>query len=263
MLVQSLAYFKDAPGSTPVLADPVSGDSLTLRAVSPGVAIELIDWMLCSQGAAGEHRLIWTTGHDTSYGLAIVSDTEPRRVRPLGRKPARFASAEVIKPYVAGSATTGEAAFGVLQILYDQVPGAEGQYITPDELMSRGKQPLGWVASITHSAKLSWTNAGTLDAVRDVWKRDKRYAVLGAKMSTNVVALALRGPDTGNVRIAVLPERNDRVKSLEYFVDLSLMLSKGVIPVIEGANMGATQLEFLGLATSGSEDITLYCVELD
>jgi len=60
-----------------------------------------------------------------------------------------------------------------------------------------------------------------------------------------------------------LPERNDRIKSLEYFVDLSQMLGRGVIPVIEGANVGATQIEFLGLATSGSEDIVLYCVELD
>jgi len=263
MLVQSLAYVKDAPGATPVLADPVSGDSLTLRAVAPGMAIKLIDWMLCSEGAAGEHRLIWTTGHDTSYGLAVIADTEPRRVRPVGRKPATFASSEVIKPYVAGSATAGEAAFGVLQILYDSVPGAEGQYISPEELLSRGLQPLGWIISITHSAKLTWTAGGTLDQARDVWKRDKKYAILGAKMGSNIVALALRGPDTGNVRLAVVPERNDRVKSLEYFVDLSLMVGKPCIPVIEGANVGATQLEFLGLATSGSEDITLYCVELD
>jgi len=263
MLVQSLAYVKDAPGATPVLADPVAGDSLSLRAVSPGVAIELIDWMLCSEGAAGEHRLIWTTAHDTSYGLAMLADTEPRRVRTVSRKPPTFMSSEVIKPYVAGSATAGEAAFGVLQIYYPQVPGSEGQYISPEEVASRGKQPIGWITTITHSAKLSWTNAGTLEAARDVWKRDKRYAILGAKMGTNVVALALRGPDTGNVRLAVLPERNDRIKSLEYFVDLSQMLGRGVIPVIEGANVGATQIEFLGLATSGSEDIVLYCVELD
>jgi len=263
MLLQTLAYQKDAPGTTPVLADPVTGDSLTLRAVSPGQKIFLVDWMLCSQGVAGEHRLIWTSAHDTSYGLAALADTEPRRIRPISRHPATFESAEVIKPYVSGSATAGEAAFGCLQMLYDQVPGAEGQYMSPDELAGRGKQPMDWIKSITHSAKLTWTDGGTLDSARDVWKRDKKYAWIGAKMGANIVALAIRGPDTGNVRVAVLPERNDRVKSLEYFIDLSQMLGRGLIPVIEGANVGATSVEFLGLATSGSENIALYFVELD
>jgi len=263
MILQAVAYQKDAPGTTPVQADAVSGDNLTLATPPEGAGIYLLDWCFASEGAAGEHRLIWPTGHDTSYGLGIIADTSQRRLYALPEIRPQFRPAETIRPYVAGSGTSGQAAYGVLAIYYEQLQGAEGMMIGYDEFQRVRKQSLGWTQQLSISGKLAWTTHGALDNSRDVWKRNSRYAIIGAKADTSIVALAIRGPDTGNVRCPILFQNNDRVLSARYFLDLANRSGLPVIPVIQGANVGATLLEFLANTASGTANVTLFAVEVE
>ena len=111
------------------------------------------------------------------------------------------------------------------------------------------------------------TTAGDYGATRpitdqyDVLKANTDYALLGYVVSSDVTAVAIQGPDTGNLRIGG-PGHTQQLQTVDYFVNLSEQFGAPYIPIINANNRGATQVQIVDNATAGSVAVNLILAEL-
>jgi hypothetical protein len=120
--------------------------------------------------------------------------------------------------------------------------------------------------AITVGSTAAYTGARAINADQDLLKANTDYAVLGMTTDLRVSAICLRGPDTGNLRVSV-PGGADVLRARW---PLRLVLPRcsrrrtalPLIPVINSANKGATQIDVVGDENGGTSNVTLWLAEL-
>jgi hypothetical protein len=114
---------------------------------------------------------------------------------------------------------------------------------------------------VTSSATIgTWTDT-VITATEDVLHANTDYAVLGYTLSVPLAAIALRGPDTSNLRCGGAGGANIH-SSTNYFVSMSLDTGLPHIPVINSANKGGTYVSCIHHTASTASAVTLVMAEL-
>lgn len=261
MLIQTIAYKKEAPGTSFVEAEAVAGDSLTMLPAPEGSEISILDWS--PQGeSVGEHRLIWPSGHDTTYGLMMRAWDARQPMAVAMPRVARLLPREQMTVQVTGGTSSGKYSSGALTVYYADAGKLQGRYIDLDELQRRGVKALAHYCTPSWSSGSDWLSGETLDETRDVLRTDREYAWLGYSGVMAEHCVALRGPDTGNVRVGAMNYDLAPVFSRWYFVRLAELTKLPVIPVISGANKGATWIDCFAGGWATPTEVTLHLVEL-
>jgi hypothetical protein len=163
---------------------------------------------------------------------------------------------------LAGSAVAGDVESVVQMVYYADLPGQAGRFITHDQLNQRMKNVIGNRVAITLGTTLGYNGGRAINADVDQLHANVDYAVLGITSDINTAALCLRGPDTGNLRVAVpgaisLWQLMDR-----WFVKLSDEYKLPLIPVINSANKGATLIDAVNNENGGTANVTVFLAEL-
>lgn len=242
----------------------VSGDSFTVKNASLTSDVWLLNFWVDAQ-VAGMVRIRSPKLHDNTD--AIRSRTRLNCLEPLlpFGVPQRLVAQDTEIVELAGSAVGGDIESVVQLIYYADLPGQAGRFVTPDQIKQRMKHFFGNRLAITVGSTAAYTGARAINADVDILKANTDYAVLGMTTDLRVSAICLRGPDTGNLRVSV-PGGADVQDAMarygRWFRDLSMAYGLPLIPVINSANKGGTQIDVIGDENGGTSNVTIWLAEL-
>lgn len=250
-----------AIGATIAALAAVTGDSLAVRAGSPGKRIDLVQFWTDVQ-VAGTARIRSARMHDNVQGIrqdTIVSDLYP--LMPSGVRQRMYEN-DVIVAELAGSAVAGDVEYLMMMLLYEDLAGAAASFITEDELKRRGMNLIGVENTIATGTTPAWSGSEAINAEFDQFHAGGLYALVGYTVDVEAPAIGWRGPDSSNYRIGGPGIETDRAVTREWFIKLSRALGEPLIPVIKAENKAGTLIDALQDENGADTTVTSYFVEL-
>jgi len=248
LAVEVLAGRVTNPGAALTALTPDSGDSFAVRAMAAG-SVAWIEDMWAHEATPGVFRVRSPRFHDNVQGIRLSNTTASARglLPDVIRQP--LYSQDVLLVELSGGGA--ETDVGCLLAYYQNVQGLDARLATWGQVAPRIRNILSQEIAIAGAGTLGDWSAGTaINTTFDLLKANVDYAVLGYVCASSVAAVALRGPDTGNVRIGG-PGTTEELETRDWFVRQSLANGDPFIPIINAANKGAT-LAFQVSASAGA-----------
>lgn len=250
-----------AIGATIAALAAVTGDSLAVRAGAEGKRIDLVQFWSDVQ-VAGTGQIRSARMHDNVRGIrfdTIVSDLYP--LMPPGVRQRLYAN-DVMVQELAGSAVAGDIEYILSLLLYEDLPGANANFLSADEVMRRAGN-LSYVENtISTGTTAAWTGAEAINAEFDQFHAGGLYALVGYIVDTEVPAVAWRGPDTSNYRVGGPGIETDRATTSDWFLWLSRSLGEALIPVIRAENKAGTTIDTIQDENGADVTVTSIYAEL-
>lgn len=240
--VEILSGSASAPGATLTALTMAAGDSLTIRNFVNGNARLITAWPT-GQTTLGAFQIRSPRMHDNVRGIQFPNPVTPINVPLFSPALQTVVAQDQLIVSISGSAGAGDLMLASLLIQYDDLPGIEGNFISPDELKSKMVDLITIDNTITTTTGPNYTGAVAINATNDLMKANTPYALLGYALTVGCGCVTWRGSDTGNLRvggpgrIAFLQETRD------WFVKLSQLSSLPLIPVFNSANKANTFVE--------------------
>lgn len=257
MHTELLSYSATQP-NTGAAAAAFTGDSLTIKnSRNPAHVVAM--WGF--NQVDGYHQIVWPSGHDTTRGWRTVMETAniiPRNVMGTAWK---LEPQELLSITIAGSNTAGDVETGHLLLHYDDLPGVTSRAIEWDDLLRRGEEQVTVQATITGTAA-GYSGSEAINADSDLLRANRDYALLGMETTTDVGAICISGPDTGNVRTAVPGAASRPDYCGNFYAILSRAYNKPLIPIINSGNRASTNLSLAMNENAGATVVSLNLVML-
>ncbi|MGH9492611.1 MAG: hypothetical protein ACRD2K_03840 [Terriglobales bacterium] len=234
--------FVTAPGATLTALTMAAGNSATVRSAKEGSGIWLLEAWTDNQ-AAGTFRIRSPRLHDSAQGIrldAAISDASP--LLPMGFKQRLF-SQDALTLELSGSAVVGDIETAALLVYYEDVPGIEARFITPEVLMARGVNIMGVENTLSLGTLGGYSGEEAINAEFDNWKANTDYALLGYLVDTECAAVRWRGVDSGNFGVGGPGKEDGRFFTNEWFLRLSRLTGLALIPVFNAANKNAILID--------------------
>lgn len=242
----------------------VSGDSLQIKNAQLTSNVWMLNFWADVQ-LAGIVRIRSPKLHDNVD--AIRSRTQVNCLDPLlpFGVPQKFWPQDIEIVELQGSTTASQIESVVQMMYYDDLPGASARFISADQLKARMKNFFGNRIALTLGTTAAYAGSLAINNAVDLLKANTDYAVLGMTTDLRVAGLFLRGPDTSNLRCAV-PGGSNVLGAFRYgaqwFRQMSVNYGISLIPVINSANKGATQIDAMADNNGGTANVTIWLAEL-
>lgn len=259
ILLDTITGFVTAPDTTETEITLSTGDSFQIRNAAK---CHVLPIMGLFQGA-GITRVRASSMHDPTVGVVAHHltgaefDISPKRLNVVGARDSLVITN-------SGSATGGDIEVVAVPVLYEDPMGIPaGQFITPQELLIRRTGKIA-TAYATLTAGTAGIIAGSkaLSSFTHLMPGGKNYAIVGLTTTVAQACITIKGPCTGNARIAVPGIATQRWLTSMYFVDLSNQLLRGLIPVINTNDFSLTTVECLNNENAASPIVDIYFEEL-
>lgn len=256
--VQTIAGFSTAAGAGTNVLTPAAGDTF----VVPSFDLSSKAYLENIWGSGATHtayRIRSPRLHDANQGLRVRSGSAQRRLLlPWANQEVLYPSdAPVVEVVQTGAGTDGMCAnYG-----FDDLPGVAPRLAAWSEVESRIQHIMGCEVTAVSGAIGQWGAGVALNSSFDNFEAGQDYALLGFTLSTAVLAVAVSGKDTGNLKIGG-PGSDDAIQTRDFFIDQSLQLGKPRIPIIAANNRGSTLVQVVDVAAATSSTLTLLLAEL-
>lgn len=255
-----------AAGATLTALVANSDDTFQVRdAVNPKL---LNAWALTDPAAAQQMRIRSVLMHDNTQGIRMrTSQNNPVPLMPYGTYQPLQAN-DTLTVELTGSSTAGVFDEGAIMEHYDSLPGSEGRFIDEATLRERSIQPVSIENTISTPTTGIWGGTEALNAETDLLKSNFDYALVGYGSETVGLAVAWKGPDTGNLRAGgplgtgAIAGGMSKEDMASWFVDISRYYGLPLIPVISAANRGSTNIEVVVDEGGADPLITTHLIQL-
>ena len=264
-ILDTVTGFVTAPGATFTAWTLATGDSLAVRAATPGSNIWLIGAWAWNQ-VAGVMRVRSPRLHDNVQGIRmrtpvnLVQNKIPMRLT-RGAAQKLFTQDTLIAEQT-GSAVAGQIETGSLLIWYDDVPGVQGRFIDQPTLQKNTVNLMGQEVTVTTGVAGGYSGAVAVNSQLDNWKANTDYALVGGVTDSRVLTVAIKGVDTGNVRVSFPGELTEPDESINWFASLAASTGLPCIPVFNSQNKGAIIVDSVSQQVAVTAVITLMFAEL-
>lgn len=247
------------PGAALTAMTPNTGDSFNVKYFTPAAGAQLED--VWGQGAAAQViRVRSAKFHDAANGVRVATVAGVTRsllseeaVQPL------FPTDNLTVETTGGAAEVDDAA---LLIYYRDLPGQDARLVTWEEISGRIKNLVSIERDITLGGTAGdYQGAAAIDAQFNVLKAETDYAILGYLVTTQCLAVGVRGPDLGNFRMGG-PGATEAIETRDFFVDLSRRYGYPHIPVFNSNNKGGTFVDIASTAAAGTIIVIFNLAEL-
>ena len=252
------AGYATNPGSTITALTPSPNDSFVVKSFAPS-ANAYLEQLIRGGAEQGIIRVRSPLMHDYVQGIRFTcpSGVQGNLLGQLVSQPLYTQDTLVVE--VTGGAAASDV--GVIGIYYTDLGGASARLAMPADISGRVRNIVGLEVDVTTSATIgTWVDT-VLTATEDVLHANTDYAVLGYTTLGGLTAIALRGPDTSNLRVGG-PGTGTPATLGEYFVDMSQRSGLPHIPILNSANKGGTYVSCVHYTASGSSAVTLIMAEL-
>lgn len=247
------------PGATVTALTADTGDSFTVKFFDASQPAWIVGaW--AQEATPGVFRIRSPRLHDPNQGI---------RLR-IGQAVARNLLDETVRQYVVpqdlltveGSGGAAETDVFAFLLYYSNLLQNAAHLISVDEYMARMVNISGAeVATTTSATAGQYGGSVALNATFDNWKRNVDYAILGILSDLAGCVVGITGPDTGQVRIG-MPMAVEGLETYDFFVRLAMQTGLPCIPVINAANIGATNIDAAATAVSTAVNFTVIAAEL-
>lgn len=260
--IETIASYQGTVGSTLAAGVMATGDSATVRNFPPAASAQIVAAFYDDVTTPLAWRIRSPLLHDNVRGIQFgPGAAAPAELFPV-YVPQRLQAQDQLTFELSTAASTGKA-LGAISIYYSQLPGASARLYGLGDvlpLVENVKPVLISVGSGANTAGV-WLDSA-ITTTENLLHANTDYAVLGATLDVAVACIAIRGVDTGNLRVGVPGGVNNPFGS-DYFVRLSQLTGMPCIPVINSANAGATYASIISsAATAAASSLTLYLAEL-
>lgn len=236
-----------------------TGDSFAVRSF-PFEAGAWLEGIWAQSVAAQVVRVRSPRFHDNVQGIRYrtIADT-PRNFLSDWSKMRLFPQDELVFETSSGGADTTTAA---LAVYYNDLPGINARLTTWEQIEPTIESLLTVEVDVAAAATVGdWSAGTTLTNFTDLLKRNVDYAVLGYQSEENVAAVAIRGSDTGNLRVGG-PGTTEAIETRDWFVSLTRRMGTPHIPIINAANKDNTLVFQAENAAGAQNDVQLSLAEL-
>jgi hypothetical protein len=240
-------------------ATAANGDSFVVRNFdqTAWARLEAISLMA---GVAGRQAQIKSPAfHDNVTGITFKTTQSPSGwVLPpeVGQPLVRGDTLSVL---LDAAATSDSVA--TLHAYYQAGAGVDGRYYSWGDISSLIKSIKPVQVAVTTSATIGqWTDT-LITTTDNQLHADTDYAVLGYQTDVALVAVGVKGQDTGNLRCCG-PGAIDSFDTSDYFVQMSNLHGTPHIPVINSNNKGAIYLSAAANTASVAATPSLILAEL-
>lgn len=236
-----------------------TGDTFGVRAFGDAVSPYLAN-VWAQQATAGIVRVRSPRMHDAVQGVRLVSNAaSPFALLPLEFATRVYATDVLTFEQQGGGAEVDDAA---LLVCYDGISDNVQRLGMWDQIKPMIRELTTVQVDVAGPATSGdWSAGTTLTNFQDLLKADTYYAVLGYTLDVASLAVAIRGPDTGNYRIGG-PGILNPIETRDWFVELSKAQGRPAIPVFNSANKGATQAFVAKVGAAGTINVTFILAEL-
>jgi hypothetical protein len=252
------AGYATNPGSTITALTPSPNDSFVVKSFAPS-ATAYLEQLIRGGSEAGLIRVRSPLMHDFVQGIRVScpSGSTGNLLAQAVNQPLYTQDSLVVE--VTGGAAASD--IGAIGIYYTDLGGASARLAMPGDIAGRVRNIVGVEVDVTTSATIgTWVDT-LITTTEDVLHANTDYAVLGYILNTTVAAVALRGPDTSNLRVGG-PGTLVAVETRPYFVALSERTGLPHIPIINSANKGGTYVSVVSVNASAAATVTLMMAEL-
>lgn len=219
-----------------------AGNSLTIRNAGEGPMARLVQVWADNQ-AAGTLRIRSPYLHDNVQGIRLdvaASDLTP--LLPWGTVQPLY-SQDTLIVELTGSATSGDLELASLLVYYDDLPGVQGRFHTPEEVIPRIEGIVAVENTLATGTAGGWSGEEALDAEFDLLRANRDYALLGYLVDAECCAVRWRGSETGNLGIGGPGDVDGRHYTSNWFERLSTMYGLPAIPVFNASNKSSILID--------------------
>lgn len=236
-----------------------TGDSLAIRAFGEAVVAK-VEGLWTQQATAGFARVRSPRMHDNVQGIRLTSPAAlPQNLMPNELEQRVYQTDTLIAEIQGGGAEVDAMA---IQMYYDGVSAGAARLATWDQVKPLVRNISGAQVDVAGPVTSGDWSAGTnLTNFTDQFHADTFYAVLGYLVDAPVLAVAIKGPDTGNYK-AGGPGVQNQLETRDWFIEQSRLHGTPHIPVIQAQNKGNTQVHIARITAAGTVNVTLILAEL-
>jgi hypothetical protein len=247
-----------------------SGDSLAVANFQDGQA-NLLEFWGNDSTSVMEVQMIYTrpqSTHDQSHGLRV------QNASLLAGSAAKVGAQEYLpgkvgfQLYKSDTATiqvTSTAADNCAvsyNILYDDLPGAAGVFISPGQADSLQNSIVGInVAAVTSGTRGAYGASRAFNADDARLHANTWYAIVGYTLQTPIMTVSLIGPDWGGQRIGG-PGDPLTFRTGSWFFDQSDRWGKPLVPCFNSNNVGNVLVALADVAASATPQLDFILYEL-
>lgn len=234
------------PGAVFTALVPLEGNSFTLRSSAEATAVSLLQ-IFNSGGDVLNPQVVLTrvrspflhdnvNGITVSSGLAVdaASDRHIGLLNPLAKQRLTPQDTLIVEASW-GAAGSGIVHSGLL-IYYEDLPGVEGTFITPEEVLARAINAVTVENTITALATGEWGTAEAINAETDLLRANTPYAILGYSTAVRASMVRYRASAWGNLGIGGPLDSIHPFHNIRWFSDLSEQTGLPLIPVFNSAD---------------------------
>jgi len=254
---ETVAGYYSEPSSTYEPVTMATGDSLTVRnfpAQNPAYLMAV----LRGDATKGVTRVRSSLLHDNVKGWHL----------PTAENPSNWGlqtpGVQTLKPQdnlileVTGS--TGAYDVAALSIYYTNLPGSQARLHNYGDFKGMIKNLVTVeVATTSTATPTAWTDT-VITTTDNLLHANTDYAVLGIFSDVAISLVALKGIDTGNLRMGA-SGRTSTYDTTDYFVKLSEKSGLPCIPVFNAANAPSTYVSTIDVGDATSANVTLFLAE--
>lgn len=217
------------------------GTSNTLRAAAEDSKLSLISAWGHTE-TIGAIQIRSPLMHDNVMGYtAPFKALVPYPTWPEGVIQPLF-SHDVLTLSVASEIIADDGAIALV-VHYEDLPGADAQLITGDEVRARTQQVLTIENDLDFGVISTWQGEEALNAQNDLLKSGRKYALLGCTTNVDCTCIRWRSSDWANLGVGVPCPDETPGYSSHWFLHMSDRTGIPLIPVLDADNIGAVLID--------------------
>lgn len=256
-LVLNCGFFTAAGAGTGV-ATPMAGDTFNVANFTSGNAYLEQLW---AEGASTDFVSIRSARmHDNNQGIRLLTPGNTiDELLPYGMDQTLYSGDA---PTVSIDETA--AATGAIAALYsyDDLPGANPRLASWAEVQPRIVDISGVQVALGAIGAIGNYSAGVaINSTFDNFEAGADYALLGYLTAASVLAIAVAGQDTGNLKVGGSGVADPKV-TRDWFIKLSEKSNRPAIPVIAANNKGNTLVFQTDNSAHAAQNVSLIMAQL-
>jgi hypothetical protein len=191
--------------------------------------------------AAGFARVTSPLMHDAVVGTHWLAPTGSSLL--VAGMEMDLQAQDTLNVQMGGSAVAGDIEHFSLLVFYDDLPGADGNFITAATLRKRMVDYYASTNTIATSTTGQYGGFEKINQEQDQLRANTEYAVLGATVQVGVHAVRWVGPDWANIGFGFPAGAPGQWESGLWFLRLAEATGLPVIPVFNSSNKSLINLD--------------------
>lgn len=268
--IDTITTYKDSlTGSAFEALTVGSGDSLTLRFLDANADIRLLEWWGGNNATKCEFSIRSPLLHDNTRGIRVsqpfnptlsVADGNPQ----LYMSPYDWQKYRPSDTLIVEALGTASDDVTNTQLVWYEGPGVpDSRFLHYDEVLAREVNKVGIRVNVSaHATTSTYGTAVAINTNDDRLKANTWYALIGVLTDLPVTTFAIKGPETGNLRVPIPGHWNQQITS-GWFFELSRRFSRRMVPCFNANNKANIFLECADAGGGSAPLATLQFLELE